>query len=107
MPTRSLRFAIPVLGLLAFLLLLWYRHRPQPVPVRVYRAAFGTVEETVANTRVGSVKACRRSRLSPNLGGQIAELYVHEGDRVEAGQSLLRLWNRDLQANLQLAAAQW
>ncbi len=107
MPTRSLRFAILVLGLLALLVLLWYRHRPQPVPVRVYRAAFGTVEETVANTRVGSVKACRRSRLSPNLGGQIAELYVHEGDRVESGQLLLRLWNRDLQADLQLADAQW
>ncbi|BCX81828.1 HlyD family secretion protein [Methylomarinovum caldicuralii] len=107
MTARSRRFAILVFGLALFLLALWYGRRPQPIPVRVYRVAPGLVEETVANTRVGSVKACRRSQLSPNLGGQIAELYVREGDRVKAGQLLLRLWNRDLEANLQLASAQW
>ncbi len=107
MTWRSRRLGVLVFGLLLLLLAIWYSRRPQPVSVRIYRVTSGPVEETVANTRVGSVKACRRSQLSPNLGGQIAELYVHEGDRVTAGQLLLRLWNRDLQASLELAAAQW
>jgi HlyD family secretion protein len=61
------------------------------------------VEEIVANTRAGTVKACRRARLAPAMGGQIAELPAHEGDRVEAGELLLALWNRDLLAQMRLA----
>jgi HlyD family secretion protein len=81
----------------------WYVTRPQPVAVRVAAVERGPVEEIVANTRAGTVKACRRARLAPGIGGQMAELKVHEGDRVEAGQLLLSLWNRDLVAQLDLA----
>jgi HlyD family secretion protein len=61
------------------------------------------VEEVVANTRAGTVKACRRARLAPGTGGQIATLAVHEGDRVETGQLLLELWNLDRKAQVTLA----
>jgi HlyD family secretion protein len=81
----------------------WYSARPHPVKVRVATVERGAVEEIVANTRAGTVKACRRARLAPGTGGQIAQLEVHEGDRVEAGQLLLALWNRDLIARLELA----
>jgi HlyD family secretion protein len=47
--------------------------------------------------------ACRRARLAPGTGGQIETLDVHEGDRVEAGQLLLELWNKDLKAKVALA----
>lgn len=63
----------------------------------------GKVERTVANTRAGTVKACRQAKLSPSVGGQIAKLPIHEGDRVEAGQLLLELWNDDLVAETKLA----
>lgn len=81
----------------------WALSRPQPVAVRIAEVERGRVEEIVSNTRAGTVKACRRARLAPGIGGQMARLEVHEGDRVEPGQLLLALWNRDLAARVQLA----
>jgi len=82
--------------------LFWYGSQPEPVSVLVKSAEKGTVEQTVANTRAGTVKACRRARLSPSIGGQIAVLDVHEGDRVKADKLLLELWNKDLMAEISL-----
>jgi HlyD family secretion protein len=101
---RRLSVAVFSLALIGFAL--WYVRRPQPIPVRVHRVAHGEVEETVANSRVGSVKACQRSRLSPSTGGQIDRLYVREGERVKQGQLLLSLWNRDLKAQVALAKSE-
>lgn len=81
----------------------WYLSRPKPIIVAVKAVERGTVEATVSNTRAGTVKACRRARLAPAIGGQIARLAVKEGDQVIAGQVLLSLWNDDLTAQLQLA----
>lgn len=85
--------------------LVWQARAPEPVPVRLAVAERGPVERTVANTRAGSVRACRRARLSPSTGGQIVRMPVREGDRVEAGALLLELWNRDLAARRELALA--
>jgi HlyD family secretion protein len=63
----------------------------------------GDVRSSVANTRAGTINACRRARLAPSTGGQIAKLHVHKGDRVEAGQILIELWNEDLRAQRELA----
>jgi len=82
---------------------LWWGTRPDPVAVVVAKAEMGTVEKTVANTRAGTIEACRRAKLSPSAGGQIAQLPVREGDAVKTGQLLLELWNKDLQAQLELA----
>ncbi|MEJ2650731.1 MAG: efflux RND transporter periplasmic adaptor subunit [Gammaproteobacteria bacterium] len=81
----------------------WYLSRPKPIAVAVTAVERGTVEATVSNTRAGTVKACRRARLAPAIGGQIAKLAVKEGDRVKTGQVLLSLWNDDVTAQLQLA----
>ncbi len=81
----------------------WWLSREEAVEVRVARAERGPVEEMVANTRAGTVMACRRAKLAPGAGGQIATLAVQEGDRVEAGQRLLELWNQDLRAQLTLS----
>jgi len=81
----------------------WYFTRPEPVEVRVQAAERGLVEQRVANTRAGTVKACRRARLAPSIGGQIATLSVREGARVKTGDLLLELWNRDLEAQVTLA----
>src|SRR5438046_8447501 len=67
----------------------WWRTRPQPVVVALRAVDRGAVERSIANTRAGTIKACRRARLAPLLGGQIVALPVREGDRVRAGQVLL------------------
>ena len=81
----------------------WYLSRPKPISVAVTAVERGIVESTVSNTRAGTVKACRRARIAPAIGGQIAKLAVKEGDQVTTGQILLSLWNDDLAAQLQLA----
>ncbi|MDO8293251.1 MAG: efflux RND transporter periplasmic adaptor subunit [Gallionella sp.] len=95
---------------LAVLLLLavaaWYFTRPEPVRVQLAKAERGMVEATVSNTRAGTVKACRRAKLAPPVGGQIAHLLVKKGERVKAGQVLLELWNDDLHAQARLAEQQ-
>jgi len=95
---------------LAVLLLLaaaaWYFTRPEPVRVQLSKAERGTVEATVSNTRAGTVKPCRRAKLAPPAGGQIAHLLVKKGERVKADQVLLELWNDDLQAQARLAEQQ-
>jgi HlyD family secretion protein len=85
---------------------IWYLSRPEPVAVATTPVATGPVEATVANTRAGTVKACRRAGLSPLVGGQVAQLKVTEGDRVHAGERLLSLWNEDLKARMTLDRAQ-
>ncbi len=82
----------------AIAIAVWIATRPKPLAVLVAGVEAGRVETTVANTRAGSVSACRRAKLAPPLGGRIDKLAVKEGDRVKAGQVLLELWNEDLVA---------
>ncbi len=84
----------------------WYLSKAKPVPVTFSSPEMGTVESTISNTRAGTITACRRARLAPRAGGQIAKLSITEGDRVEKGQILLELWNADVAARLRLAQDQ-
>jgi HlyD family secretion protein len=97
------RITIGVVIIAVLIVVGWCATRPDPVSVTVASVEIGLVEETVANTRAGTVDACRRAGLAPQVGGQIARLPVHEGDDVEAGQILLELWNEDLAADVRLA----
>lgn len=97
------RAALIVLVIAAVGAGVWWYTRPTPVVVGLATVERGPVAATVANTRAGTVDACRRAGLSPALGGQIASLQVADGDRVEQGQLLLELWNDDLKAQLELA----
>ena len=103
---RSLRWlaALAVLAALGFAA--WKATRPVPVRVLVAAAETGRVESTVANTRAGSVAACRRAKISPPLGGRIEKLAVRKGERVKPGQLLLQLWNDDLEARERVAREQ-
>jgi len=84
----------------------WYATRPKSLLVAVAEADLGRVETTVANTRAGSIAACRRAKLAPPAGGRIESLKVKEGDRVRAGQLLLTLWNEDLAAREKVSREQ-
>jgi HlyD family secretion protein len=103
MKKTAYRFILIILVITGIIGAGWYLSRPKPIAVAVKAVERGTVEATVSNTRAGTVKACRRARLAPAIGGQIAKLAVKEGDRVSAGQVLLSLWNDDVAAQLQLA----
>jgi HlyD family secretion protein len=76
----------------------WWATRPEPVAVVFKEIERGLVESTIANTRAGTIEACQRTKLSTITGGRIEVLAVKEGDRVEKGQLLMKLWNDDQQA---------
>lgn len=103
MPRIVVRSIIVVAVIVAAALLVWIRLRPKPVSVVLGEVDSGRVERSVANTRAGTVTACRRAKLAPNGGGQIASLPVHEGDRVKPGQVLLELWSEDSAAQARAA----
>ena len=85
---------------------IWWMTRPQPIEVAVHEVARGTVEATLTNTRAGEVEACQRAKMATIAGGRIEWLGVEEGDRVEAGQVLMRLWHGDLDARAAVVRAQ-
>ena len=101
-----MRFVLLALLVLMAAAAAWYFTRPKPVTVAVAEAGIGRVENTVANTRAGSVAACRRAKLAPPAAGRIEKLNVREGDRVRPGQVLLTLWNDDLAARERVAREQ-
>ena len=83
-----------------------YFSRAKPPEVVLIKVERGIVEATVSNNRAGTVKACRRAKMSPPAGGQISRLTVKKGERVVAGQVLLELWHKDLHAQEELAQEQ-
>lgn len=99
---RLIRWALALVVIAAAAFLIWQKTRLKPVEVVVEPVVRGVIEKTVANTRAGTVEACRRAKLSPSIGGQIAYLPIHEGDQVKAGTLLLEIWNDDLKAQLAL-----
>jgi HlyD family secretion protein len=76
---------------------------PDLVPVRVVAAEKGRVEETVTNSRAGTVKARRRAKLAPETGGRVLELPRRRGARVRKGDLLLRVDDALQRAQLRLA----
>ena len=60
---------------------------------------------TVRITSSGTVQPVQRVNLSPKGSGRIAELFVEQGDRVEAGQIVARMESRDVEAQLAQAKA--
>ena len=102
MSGRGVR-AIILLAILAGVVVSgWLFFRPRPVDVVVVTVERGRVEATVSNTRAGTVKACRRALLAPQASGQVKRIPVREGERVQAGQVLIEIWNDDLQGQLRL-----
>jgi electron transfer flavoprotein alpha subunit len=107
MAHRSTRIIVILLalGLIGAGLYFWLG-RSKPVAVSVKPVEKGTVEDTVANTRAGTIKACRRAGISPRTGGQIDRMPVKEGDRVVRGQILMEFWNADQQAQVELSESE-
>jgi HlyD family secretion protein len=73
---------------------------PDIVEVRTAAAETGLVEETVTNTRAGTVKVRLRAELSPQVGGLVVALPHREGDSVEADEVVVVLDSRAQRAEL-------
>ncbi len=102
----SLRSLIVIAVLILLAVVAWYFMRPEQPLVVLSKVGRGVVEATVSNTRAGTVKACRRAKMSPPSGGQISRINVKKGQRVAAGTILLELWHKDLRAQETLAQEQ-
>lgn len=87
----AIRILILVVLVAAVLALRATVFRPKPIEVQARPVGRGRVEETVTNTRAGTVKARRRAQLAPEVGGRILSITHREGERVKAGEVLMRL----------------
>ena len=106
MPLTKRTLRVAAAGLLVVAVSVWLAFtalRKDPVPVLIQPVTVGNVEAVVANTRAGTVNACRRAKLAPAIGGKIQRLPVRKGDRVQTGQVLVELWSEDLHAQITLA----
>jgi HlyD family secretion protein len=106
LPSRYRKLAIIVVIAIAVVAAVGMLTRSKPLAVVLHTVERGTVEASVSNTRAGTVNACRRAKMSPSAGGQIAKLKVKKGDRVKKGAVLLELWDNDLHAQKRLAEEQ-
>jgi HlyD family secretion protein len=100
---KGLKRLLWIAPLVALVVLFMLMSRSGPLLVTVAEVELSDVRSSVANTRAGTVVACRRAMLAPQTGGQMAKLYVTEGDAVEQDQLLLELWNDDRKAEVLLA----
>ena len=98
-----LRLALLAVLVAAGVLLRLTAFAPAPVPVRAVAAEKGRVEETVTNSRAGTVKARRRAKLAPETGGRVLLLPHRRGTRVRKGEILLRVDDALQQAQLRLS----
>lgn len=76
--------------------------RQEAVGVTVFRVSAGVVEETITNSKAGTIKTRKRAALSPEISGRVVALNFREGDRVTQSAILLRLNDDDYQAQVRL-----
>lgn len=98
---KKTRWVIAVIALVIFIVLLRFTvFAPEIVEVRTAPVERGLVEETVTNTRAGTVKVRLRAELSPQVGGLVVSVPYREGSRVEAGEVVVELDSRAQRAEL-------
>ena len=98
---RQAKWIIAVIAVVALVVLLRFTvFAPDIVEVRTAAVERGLVEETVTNTRAGTIKVRLRAELSPQVGGLVVALPHREGDRVEAGEVVVMLDSRAQRAEL-------
>jgi HlyD family secretion protein len=100
------RWIVAVIALVILIVLLRLTvFAPEVVGVRTAAVERGLVEETVTNTRAGTVKVRLRAELSPQVGGLVVALPHREGTRVAAGEIVVELDSRAQRAELASARA--
>lgn len=86
------RTAAVILAVIALVVLARvFLFRGKAVEVEIATVSSGPVEEVVANSEAGTVKARNRAVLSVERAGRVASIPRREGSRAKAGDLLLRL----------------
>lgn len=98
------RLLIPAIAVAAIVLLRVTVFRPDPIPVSVFRVDRGRVEDTVVNSRAGTVQSRHRAELSPGIPGLVVATPAKKGQAVSAGEVLVRLDDAEARAQRDLAA---
>jgi HlyD family secretion protein len=88
--TRYILIGVGALVLLAIIARIVMSNRKEGIKVTVEEASNRTIVETV--TVPGKVFPEEEVKISPDLSGEITELYVEEGDSVKKGQVLARIY---------------
>ena len=120
-PTKKRSIAIPaILGILALLAIGFFLKSrgakggaeqaaagaptgPKLTTVKVVPVALGTIVETIPLT--GQLKSNQDVNINSKIAGQVARVYVDEGQRVTQGQLLVQLDTGDLQQQINSARA--
>jgi len=98
---RRAKWIVAVVAVIALVVLLRYTiFAPDVVEVRTAAVERGVVEQTVTNTRAGTVKVRLRAELSPQVGGLVVAIPHREGESVEAGDLVVELDDRAQRAEL-------
>jgi len=77
--------------------------KPKPVPVTVYKVGSGRVEDTVVNSRAGTIKSRLRAGMSPGIAGLVTKIPAKKGTRVKQGEVMLQLDDSEYRAQVELA----
>jgi len=109
-PRKSNRWAIALVavGLLAVPTAIYIVNNQGKPKVNLIESLTVPVEAKDITVRInasGTVQPVQRVNMSPKNSGRIAELYVEQGDRVEKGQLIARMENRDIEAQLMQSQA--
>lgn len=81
------------------------RPGPDPAPKQVRVAEAQRSRRAVVTEVVGTVRAARTATIAPLLGGTVAEMRVGLGSSVRAGDVLVRLGAREVEARLEQSQA--
>ncbi len=94
-------FKIGALAALAAGLVYWFRF--SPLAATVHRVESGDIVAEVMGT--GTLEARYKSSISPKISGRLHQVLADQGDRVQAGQVLLKLDDADLKQQVEMAEA--
>lgn len=101
---KNLRFLFWIIFIIISLLILKFLFfSEKPIEVKAYKVKRGTIEEIVTNTRAGTLKARKRSKLSPRTSGTVVFLPKKKGDFVKKGELILKLDDSIQKASLETA----
>lgn len=98
---RVIVAALKVVILVAVAAIIVYWVRFAPVAVTAQNVEQGSVVAEAMGT--GTLEARIKATISPKISGRISAVLVDQGDRVEAGQELVRLDDSDLQRQVEVS----
>jgi len=99
---RFSRIAVVLFAVLGAALV-FYRYAFAPISVRSHNVARGELIEEVMGT--GTLEARTKVTVSTKISGRISEVLVDQGERVTAGQVLVRLDDSDLRHQVEVEEA--